>query len=183
MFDANIGAVIREVGDRGKTQLPQQPPPPASSEATSTANTTASAPTAAPAVVPAPATAPPSRSSEPMMTAGQSLLSPTVIERLLDDAKADRAAMEARLTAMEAKIQAKDERIAELMAPAPAAISVEQLAALQTRLGSLHEAKLLADEVSLSSPRHCHCASYCNSCHVNVGALPLPVTVCRTFLF
>ena len=36
---------------------------------------------------------------------------------------------------------------AEMMAPAPEAISEEQLSALQGRLESLHVTKLLADEV------------------------------------
>ena len=88
--------------------------------------------------------------------------STTMVERLLDEAKAERAAMEARLEAkdvklesklaeqrreMEDKMQAKDQVIAELMAPAPPAISDEALTQLQARLEALHAAKLLSDDV------------------------------------
>ena len=54
--------------------------------------------------------------------------------------------MEARLDAKDAKLEAKDAAIAELMAPAPA-VSEGELAALQARLEGLHAAKLLTDEV------------------------------------
>ena len=78
-----------------------------------------------------------------------------MVERLLDEAKADRAAMEARLEAKDAKMEAKlaeqrqemEAKMAELTAPAPAAISDDQVAALQARLEALNAAKLLSDEV------------------------------------
>jgi hypothetical protein len=88
--------------------------------------------------------------------------STTMVERLLDEANAERAAMEARLEAKDAKLetklaeqrremddkmQAKDKVIAELMAPTPPAISDEELTQLQARLEALHAAKLLSDEV------------------------------------
>ena len=53
------------------------------------------------------------------------------------------AKMEAKLVAQRAGMEA---RIAELMAPAPKAVSHDQLAALQARLEGLHAAKLLTDE-------------------------------------
>jgi DNA repair exonuclease SbcCD ATPase subunit len=100
-----------------------------------------------------------------------------MVERLLDEAKADRAAMEARLEAKDTKMEAKlaeqrqemeakleatyakaaeekanmeakmEAKVAELTAPAPAAISDDQVAALQARLEALNAAKLLSDEV------------------------------------
>jgi hypothetical protein len=81
-----------------------------------------------------------------------------MVERLLveakadrAEAKADRAAMEARLEAKDATLGAKDAIIAELMArpaPATAAVSEEQLATLQARFEGLHAANLFTDEVS-----------------------------------
>ena len=81
--------------------------------------------------------------------------SSALVERLLDEARSDRVAMEAKMeeqrqeakadrAEMEARLDAK---IAELAAPAPAAISDEQVARIQTRLEGLHAAKLLTDEV------------------------------------
>ena len=67
-----------------------------------------------------------------------------------EEAKAERASMEAKMEqqrkGLEAKLQAQDAKIAELTAPAPVAISEDELVALQGRIGSLHVAKLLSDE-------------------------------------
>ena len=83
-----------------------------------------------------------------------SVESQTVIERLLDAAKADRAEAKADRAAVEARLEARlaDQRqemettIAKLTAPAPAAISDEQIASLQARLEALYTAKMLSDE-------------------------------------
>ena len=87
--------------------------------------------------------------------------STALVERLLEqqrqmmkeqreEAKAERADMEARLInqrqAMEAELEAKDVRMAQLAAPPTEAISDAQITTLQARVESLHAAKLLADE-------------------------------------
>ena len=63
-----------------------------------------------------------------------------MVERLLDQQRQMLREQDARL---ESKLA---EQRAELTAPALAAISAEQLAALQARLEGLHAVKLLADE-------------------------------------
>jgi hypothetical protein len=99
-----------------------------------------------------------------------------MVERLLDQQREmmreQRDYQERKMTELEAKLEAKDRtikaKIAELTAPAPSAISEEQLTALQARLEGLHVAKLLSDEVrsklssqhrieahTLSAPRSC----------------------------
>jgi hypothetical protein len=56
------------------------------------------------------------------------------------------AILEQQQQEMETKLAAKDAKLAELMAPAPEAISDQQMASLQARLERIHTAKLLADE-------------------------------------
>ena len=190
-FERQIDALLREVGDRGKVKTDaawvSEGVPPAPTPAPAPAPVFASIPARVPAVAPV-ATPPRSAALAPVASADQGVspsmqMVPTqqssvesssaMVERLLDqqremmrehreEAKADRAEMEARLEAqaarMEARLakqaksmQAKDDKIAELMAPAPEAISDEQVALLQARLEGLHVAKLLADEVRTAS--------------------------------
>jgi proline dehydrogenase len=76
-----------------------------------------------------------------------------LVERLLDEAKDERAVMEARLKTkyIEAKLekaemQAQIDRLRErLEPPPPPRISKEQLVALQSRLETLHTAELLTE--------------------------------------
>jgi hypothetical protein len=99
-----------------------------------------------------------------------------MVERLLDQQREmmreQRDYQERKMTELEAKLEAKDRsieaKIAELTAPAPSAISEEQLTALQARLEGLHVAKLLSDEVrSKLSSQHrieAHTLSASRSC-------------------
>ena len=110
------------------------------------------------------------------MSSMSSFESPALVERLLDEARADRAAMEARqeqqrqeietrLDAKEVKMEQQlhtkemeqqrqemeatkmEAKIAELTAsPAPAISDDEQLTALQARIEGLHVTKLLTGE-------------------------------------
>ena len=110
------------------------------------------------------------------------LESPALVERLLDEARSDRAAMEAKVeqlrqeakadrAEMEARLDAK---IAELVAPAPAAISDAQVAGIQARLEGLHVAKLLTDEV-----RACQCDATPVQCPLRPSLL---TPMCHTWL-
>lgn len=170
-FMQQMDALIREVGDRGKTQTkvsegvpPRAPAPaPAAFEPT---------PAPAPARTPshthvAPISTPdhfsPSMqlsSSMPMVQHQQqnSLESPALVERLLNEAKADRAEfkvelhqqrsdMEQQRKEMEAKMEQQQAALkAELTAAPPAAITEGQLVSLQARVEGLHATKLLTDE-------------------------------------
>jgi hypothetical protein len=72
-----------------------------------------------------------------------------MIQAQRDEARADRAEMESKMAAL------KDELTP---APAPAAVSEEQLTALQARFEGLHATKLIADEVRTHAswvPRSC----------------------------
>ena len=197
-FMKQMDALTREIGDRGRVKQTTAGARVVVSEGVPPAPAPAPAPRALAPLVPAPAPAPatPPRSAAlvpsaatdqgyspsvhmlPMQSSSADALG--MVERLLDEAKADRAAMEARLEAkdakdakmeaklaeqrqeMEAKLEATyakaaeekanmeakmEAKVAELTAPAPAAISDDQVAALQARLEALNAAKLLSDEV------------------------------------
>ena len=194
-FMKQMDALTREIGDRGRVKQTTAGARVVVSEGVPPAPAPAPAPRALAPLVPAPAPAPatPPRSAALMPSAAtDQVYSPSVqmvpmqsssadalgmVERLLDEAKADRAAMEARLEAKDAKMEAKlaeqrqemeakleatyakaaeekanmeakmEAKVAELTAPAPAAISDDQVAALQARLEALNAAKLLSDEV------------------------------------
>ena len=145
-FLQQMDALIREIGDRGmiKTTAFSEGVPP---RAPAPAPVFEPTPEPAPAPAPPPAAVPTTPSDRdftpsmqlatPMRQHLSSSESSALVERLLDEARSDRVAMEARL----------DAKIAELAAPAPAAISDEQVARIQTRLEGLHAAKLLTDEV------------------------------------
>jgi hypothetical protein len=178
-FMKQMDALTREIGDRGRVKQTTAgarvvvsegvPPAPAPAPARAPAPAPRTLAPLAPAPAPAPATPPRSAALVPSAATDQGY-SPSVhmvpmqsssadalgmVERLLDEAKADRAAMEARLEAKDAKMEAKlaeqrqemEAKVAELTAPAPAAISDDQVAALQARLEALNAAKLLSDEV------------------------------------
>jgi len=69
------------------------------------------------------------------------------LEQQRQEAKAERAAMEARLDAKDVKMEQQRKEMEErLAAPPPAAITEEQLTALQARIEGLHAAKLLSDD-------------------------------------
>jgi hypothetical protein len=143
-FMQQMDSLCREIGDRGKGSLPEGVPP-------------------APAPVPVPATPPQAVatvdqgfSPSMQMSPGQALGQQTVpglggsFAEVAAILKADRAELEARLDAKDAKMERQrkemEARIEQLTAPAPAAMSDEQVAALQARLEVLHTAKLLTDE-------------------------------------
>ena len=163
-FLQHMDALIREIGDRGmiKTTAFSEGVPP---RAPAPAPVFEPTPEPAPAHAPPPAAVPTTPSDRdftpsmqlatPMRQHLSSSESSALVERLLDEARSDRVAMEAKMeeqrqeakadrAEMEARLDAK---IAELAAPAPAAISDEQVARIQTRLEGLHAAKLLTDEV------------------------------------
>jgi hypothetical protein len=194
-FMKQMDALTREIGDRGRVKQTTAGARVVVSEGVPPAPAPAPAPRALAPLVPAPAPAPatpprsaalvpsaatdqgysPSVQMVPMQSSSADALG--MVERLLDEAKADRAAMEARLEAKDAKMEAKlaeqrqemeakleatyakaaeekanmeakmEAKVAELTAPAPAAISDDQVAALQARLEALNAAKLLSDEV------------------------------------
>ena len=139
-FMQQMDALTREIGDRGK--------------ATTMAAARVSEgvpPRAAPTPTPEPAFSPSMSSSAPTVGGGASFAELTAFLREhREEAKAERASMEAKMEqqreGLEAKLQAHDAKIAELTAPAPVAISEDELMALQGRIGSLHVAKLLSDE-------------------------------------
>ena len=153
-FTLQMDALVREIGDRGriKAEVVSKRTPPG-----------------APAPVPAaPVQTTPSRASLSALDGGgsspsramvhdqqlSSSESLALVERLLDEARADReqakterAEWEARLEQqrkeMEDRLDAKDVRIQQQQSEA---ITQEQLATLQARIEGLHTAKLLADE-------------------------------------
>ena len=153
-FTLQMDALVREIGDRGriKAEVVSKRTPPE-----------------APASVPAaPVQTTPSRASLSALDGGgsspsramvhdqqlSSSESLALVERLLDEARADReqakterAEWEARLEQqrkeMEDRLDAKDVRIQQQQSEA---ITQEQLATLQARIEGLHTAKLLADE-------------------------------------
>ena len=156
-FMKQVNALTREIGDRGKVKRKPAvhvsegvPPAPAPAPATPP-RSAALAPIGSPAEQSEQAFSPSMQMTMP--TQGMTAVDTSgMVERLLEqqremfreqreEIKADRAEPEAK---MEARLQ---QQRAELTAPAPAAISEEQVAALQARLEGLHTAKLLTDEV------------------------------------
>jgi hypothetical protein len=156
-FMKQVNALTREIGDRGKVKRKPAvhvsegvPPAPAPAPATPP-RSAALAPIGSPAEQSEQAFSPSMQMTMP--TQGMAAVDTSgMVERLLEqqremfreqreEIKADRAELEAK---MEARLQ---QQRAELTAPAPAAISEEQVAALQARLEGLHTAKLLTDEV------------------------------------
>ena len=163
-------ALIREIGDRGviKAKVSEGVPPRAPAPAPAPAPAAVFEPTSepAPALALAPAVTPdrgfsPSMqqlkpTSVPMMQCqamsggdGGSSFSEMALffKEQREEAKAERAAMEARLDAKDVKMEEQRKEMEErLSAPPPAAIGEEQLAAFQVRIECLHAAKMLADE-------------------------------------
>ena len=152
-FSQQMDAVVRELGPRGQPSAPRSRVSEGVPAQVTPPRSAAFAPIAA-------ADQPFSPSMQMVATHSSSSVvsSAAMVERLLDEAKADRAeakadraAMEARLEAKDATLGAKDAIIAELMArpaPATATVSEEQLATLQARFEGLHAANLFTDEVS-----------------------------------
>jgi hypothetical protein len=70
------------------------------------------------------------------------------MERLLQEAKAEKAQLMQETKAEKAEMEAKMEQLKADLTPQPPApaITQEQLAALQSRIEGMHVAKLLADE-------------------------------------
>eukprot|EP01043_Picozoa_sp_COSAG02_P041045 COSAG02_NODE_3373_length_6852_cov_3.840071_1_plen_328_part_00 len=157
-FMQQMDALTREIGERGQVK--------AKVEARVVSEGVPPAPTMEPEPAPAPAPASPPHStalapveqgltpSMQMMSMQRSAESSTLVERLLDEAKADRAEAKADRAAIEARFEARlaqqrqemEMTITKLTAPAPAAISDEQVASLQNRFEALHTAKLLTVE-------------------------------------
>lgn len=174
-FMQQMDALTREIGDRGRGQpRVSEAVPPARAPAALRAPAPAPGPAPAPAPAVAPASSPP-RSSQvaqvapgrgfsptmqhrtpqtPMVAQQQSSDSLSMVERLLDEAKADRAAMEARLEAKDAilaeqrqEMEAKmEQQRVELGAALKRKTVEQQLEALQSRLRGLHAQNLLTEE-------------------------------------
>ena len=166
-FTLQMDALVREIGDRGRIKaevVSKRTPPGAVWSPTPPQEQLEPVP-GAPA---APVQTTPSRASLSALDGGgsspsramvhdqqlSSSESLALVERLLDEARADReqakterAEWEARLEQqrkeMEDRLDAKDVRIQQQQSEA---ITQEQLARLQARIEGLHTAKLLADE-------------------------------------
>ena len=161
VFESQMDMLTREIGDRGKPQLPEAVPPVATPRLRTPVpiRTPAPAPIQAPAPAPAPAPtalvtasapapaplATPERSftpsvwsasaATPMTTQHQVVDALPLMERMLQEARIEKLAMRAEIDKLRSEMTPK------LQHP-----SDEQLATLQARLESIHEGKLLTDE-------------------------------------
>ena len=170
-FEGQMDMLVREIGARGKVQLSEAVPPaaasmtprgrapapapaPAPEPARAPPRALAPAPAPAPRLTPTPAPAPaatPERSFTPSV---RSSAAPSaqlqvadalpLMERLLEEARVEKAEMRAEMEKQRAELQ----KLRGELTPKPPhdAVSDEQLAALQARLLAAHGAKLLSDE-------------------------------------
>ena len=171
MFKHAVDLVQRELGDRGRRVSEGVPPPPARvahAWEPEPEPEPEPAPKAAPAVSRALAPATPASASSSFTPSMQQSSSPALHNRQswsLDDTslvevlliRKDKIRQEAQAerAEMEASMEAKLQQLREEMEPR-AAVSAEQIAALQVRMEALHDAELLiedtiADFVKLTS--------------------------------
>ena len=159
VFDTRIDQVVREIGDRGKPSkrtaaavsegvpplVPAPAPAPAPRAQPSPRPARAPAPAPEPAPEPAPSPPTPRTALAPSARSADRSFSPSM--QLAPSTEQPGGGMVVEMSTVVDRMEALEARVKGLTpAPPKELVSAEQLAALETRLDAMHEARLLSDD-------------------------------------